>query len=172
LFLRGNPCAIVRSALCRPSDGQVGAFVHQPDISVGGNDPISGGLGKARPSEAVLWMKSRTLAKVTGPHHAEMGLKLAERGGKNATKRAVVAVARKLAVLLHRLWLNGEVFEPLRNSQKAMRAVASRVAIRTVELNRRVQVIATKSWRPTPTASVRREGDNQVAAPTKTRTPT
>ncbi len=31
------------------------------------------------------------------------GQKLAERGGKNAKKRAVVAVARKLAVLLHRL---------------------------------------------------------------------
>src|SRR6266849_6487060 len=51
------------------------------------------------------------------------GLKLAERGGKNAKKRAVVAVARKLAVLLHRLWVSGEVYEPLRNSQKAMRAV-------------------------------------------------
>jgi len=42
------------------------------------------------------------------------GLKLAERGGKNGKKRAVVAVARKLAVLLHRLWRTGEVFEPLR----------------------------------------------------------
>jgi len=42
----------------------------------------------------------------------------------NAKKRAVVAVARKLAVLLHRLWVSGEVYEPLRNSQKAMRAVA------------------------------------------------
>jgi transposase len=52
------------------------------------------------------------------------GRKLAERGGKNAKKRAVVAVARKLAVLLHRLWVSGEVYEPLRNSQKAMRAVA------------------------------------------------
>ena len=52
------------------------------------------------------------------------GRKLGERGGKNAKKRAVVAVARKLAVLLHRLWVNGEVYEPLRNSQKAMRAVA------------------------------------------------
>jgi transposase len=52
------------------------------------------------------------------------GLKLAERGAKNAKKRAVVAVARKLAVLLHRLWVSGEVCEPLRNSQKAMRAVA------------------------------------------------
>jgi transposase len=36
----------------------------------------------------------------------------------------VVAVARKLAVLLHRLWVSGEVYEPLRNSQKAMRAAA------------------------------------------------
>src|ERR1700730_13521009 len=43
------------------------------------------------------------------------GLKLAARGGKNAKKRAVVAVARKLAVLLHRLWVSGEVYEPLRN---------------------------------------------------------
>jgi len=31
-------------------------------------------------------------------------LALAARGGKNAKKRAVVAVARKLAVLLHKLW--------------------------------------------------------------------
>ena len=37
------------------------------------------------------------------------GRKLAERGGKNAKKRAVVAVARKLAILLHRLWVSGEV---------------------------------------------------------------
>src|SRR5271169_5379643 len=52
------------------------------------------------------------------------GLKLAERGGKNAKKRAVVAVARKLAILLHRLWVNGEVYEPLHNSQQAMSAAA------------------------------------------------
>jgi len=37
-------------------------------------------------------------------------------GGKRAKKRAVVAVARKLAVLLHALWSGGEVYEPLRNS--------------------------------------------------------
>ena len=41
------------------------------------------------------------------------GLALAERGGKNAKKRAKVAVARKLAVLLHRLWVTGEVYEPV-----------------------------------------------------------
>jgi transposase len=44
------------------------------------------------------------------------GLRLSERGGKNAKKRAVVAVARKLAVLLHHLWVSGEVYEPLRRT--------------------------------------------------------
>jgi transposase len=42
------------------------------------------------------------------------GLSLAARGRKNAKKRAVVAVARKLAVLLHRLWITGAAYEPLR----------------------------------------------------------
>jgi len=45
------------------------------------------------------------------------GLKLAERGGKAAKKRAAIAVARKLSVLLLRLWMTGEVYEPLRNSK-------------------------------------------------------
>ena len=40
------------------------------------------------------------------------GLKIAERGGKNARKRAKVAVARKLAVLLHHLWTTGEAYDP------------------------------------------------------------
>lgn len=44
------------------------------------------------------------------------GLKLAERGGKNAKKRALVAVARKLAVLLHKLWVSGAAYDPLHNS--------------------------------------------------------
>jgi transposase len=39
-------------------------------------------------------------------------------GGKNARKRAVVAVARKLAVLLHSLWTTGQTYEPLRNIQR------------------------------------------------------
>ena len=50
------------------------------------------------------------------------GSQLAGRGGKNARKRAIVAVARKLAVLLHHLWVTGEVYEPLKNSQGMARA--------------------------------------------------
>ena len=41
------------------------------------------------------------------------GLRLAERGGRAAKKRAIVAVARRLAVLLHRLWVTGEEYQPL-----------------------------------------------------------
>lgn len=41
------------------------------------------------------------------------GLELAERGAKTGKKRAVVAVARRLAVLLHHLWKTGEVYDPL-----------------------------------------------------------
>ncbi len=45
------------------------------------------------------------------------GEKLAARGGKSAKKRgAVVAVARKLSVLLHHLWVTGEAYDPLRNA--------------------------------------------------------
>jgi len=75
----------------------------------------------------------RTLL-VQGAHHIlgpfgedsdlrRWGLKLAERGGKNAKKRAVIAVARKLTVLLHHLWVSGEAYEPLHNQ----RAVELRV---------------------------------------------
>ena len=49
------------------------------------------------------------------------GEKIASRGGKNAKKRAAVAVARKLAVLLHSLWLSAEVYEPLRNTHRSRR---------------------------------------------------
>jgi transposase len=51
------------------------------------------------------------------------GLKLMARGGKKARKRAATAVARKLAVLLHHLWVSGEVYEPLRGCE-ASEAVA------------------------------------------------
>jgi transposase len=55
---------------------------------------------------------------ITGPFGPESdlrswGLRLAGSGSSRGKKRAVVAVARKLAVLLHRLWLTGEVYEPV-----------------------------------------------------------
>jgi len=53
------------------------------------------------------------------------GLKLAERGGKSGKKRAIIATARKLAVLLHHLWVSGEVYEPLYNSRRVIVAAAA-----------------------------------------------
>jgi len=66
---------------------------------------------------------------ILGPFGADSdlrswGLELAAHGGKNAKKRALVAVARKLAVLLHKLWLTGEVYEPL-HVRKASKTTAA-----------------------------------------------
>jgi len=47
------------------------------------------------------------------------GLRYAESGAGNAKKRAVVAVARRLAVLMLALWKSGEVYEPLRHAHAA-----------------------------------------------------
>jgi transposase len=66
---------------------------------------------------------------ILGPFGADSdlrrwGLKLAERGGKSGKKRAIIATARKLAVLLHRLWVSGEVYEPFHNGSRTMLATA------------------------------------------------
>lgn len=47
------------------------------------------------------------------------GEHISQHGGKIAKKRAIVAVARKLAVLLHRLWVTGEIYNPFYNSKTA-----------------------------------------------------
>jgi len=64
---------------------------------------------------------------VLGPFGPEtdlrrFGLRLAERGGKAAKKRAVVAVARKLAVLLHRLWVTGEAYVAVGHARQQQEA--------------------------------------------------
>jgi transposase len=46
------------------------------------------------------------------------GLEIGKRGGKNGKRRAKVAVARKLAVLMHRLWVTGEIYEPIGYGKK------------------------------------------------------
>lgn len=56
---------------------------------------------------------------ITGPFGTDctlrrFGLRLAVSGGKRAKKRAVIAVARRLAVMLHRILVTGEVYDPMR----------------------------------------------------------
>lgn len=53
------------------------------------------------------------------------GKALAARGGKNAKKRAAVAVARRLAVLLHRLWVTRGEYEPLRHAERRARSTSA-----------------------------------------------
>lgn len=61
------------------------------------------------------------------------GLKLAERGGKAAKKKAIVAVARKLAVLLLSLWKSGEDYDPDRiKNRREKVSEALRVPAETV----------------------------------------
>jgi transposase len=52
------------------------------------------------------------------------GMAIGARGGKNARKRAAVAVARKLAVLLHRLWVSEEDYVPLYNTSQKFKKAA------------------------------------------------
>ena len=63
---------------------------------------------------------------ILGPFGPECDLRrfgdaISARGGKNAKKRAVVAVARKLAVLLHRLWVTGADYDPDRQLKRRSR---------------------------------------------------
>lgn len=67
---------------------------------------------------------------ILGPHGEDCDLRrygerISSRGGKIAKRKAVVAVARKLAVLLHRLWATGEAYEPLRVTQQRGEVVAA-----------------------------------------------
>ena len=55
---------------------------------------------------------------------------LAARGKKRAKRRAVVAVARKLAVVLHAMWRNNEAWKPFRNGEPAETTVATAAAAR------------------------------------------
>ncbi len=56
------------------------------------------------------------------------GLAKMQHGGKNAKRRTIVAVARKLGVLLHRLWVTGEVYDPLYN-RKAVEAAQAKARV-------------------------------------------
>jgi transposase len=89
--------------------------------------PASRSSGNSRPQLPITKQGDRLLRRllvqashyILGPFGQDsdlrsFGLELSQRGGKSGKKRAVVAVARKLAVLLHRLWVSGEDYKPHR----------------------------------------------------------
>lgn len=94
--------------------------------------PSQNQSGESDPQQRISKRGDETLRKllVQGAHYVlgpfaqdsdlrRHGEKIARRGGKNAKRRAVVAAARKLSVLLHRLWITGEAYEPLYNAGRA-----------------------------------------------------
>ena len=97
--------------------------------------PVQRDSGQRRPElgiskggdRFVRWLLVQAAHYILGPFGPDsdlrrFGMRLAARGAKAAKKKAVVAVARKLAVLLHRLWLSGEVYEPLGYRSEQMQA--------------------------------------------------
>jgi transposase len=94
----------------RPRQADSGSLSPQLRITKAGDDHLR-------------WLLVTAAHYILGPFGPDTdlrrwGLALCEKGGKSGKKRAVVAVARKLAVLLLRLWQTGEIYEPLRNANK------------------------------------------------------
>jgi transposase len=96
--------------------------------------PASDRSGESDPQKRISKEGDEMLRKllVSGAHYVlgpfgsdsdlrRHGQKIASRGGKNAKKRAVVATARKLSVLLHSLWVSGELYDPLRKTHRRQR---------------------------------------------------
>ena len=106
--------------------GDKGRFHHSRDVGCylglrpkrhqsGSRDPELGITKRGnRYMRSILVQCSQHILRTISADSAlkRWGLKLAGRNGRNAKKRAVVAVARKLAVLLHRLWVTQERFDP------------------------------------------------------------
>jgi transposase len=119
----GEPTRFKKSRL-------VGAFLGlRPRLDQSGKTDRQLGITKAG-DKALRRLLVQAAHYTLGPFGPESdlrnwGLQMAARGGAAAKKRAVVAVARKMAVLMHRLWITGEVYEPLRQThRRAARAVA------------------------------------------------
>ena len=90
----------------RPKKQQSGA--HDPELRISKTgDPFV---------RRMLVQAAQYILGHYGPDTAlrRFGERLVARGGRAARKKAAVAVARKLAVLLHRLWVTGERYERLR----------------------------------------------------------
>ena len=89
------------------------------------------------------------------------GLRLAARagGGRAAKKRAVIAVARKLAVLLHRLWVTNEDYVPVGYREQSRRQAAKRKEGRRQQACNEAQPQAASDERPAQNAAESHEGE-------------
>jgi transposase len=86
----------------RPRQKQSGDYDPQCRITKTGNTYL----------RSLLIQSAHYILGRFGPDSAlrRWGLKLAAPGGRRGKKRALVAVARKLAVILHRMWRTGQLY--------------------------------------------------------------
>jgi transposase len=98
----------------RPSQSQSGESDPQRRISKAGDTYL----------RSLLVQSAQYILGRFGPDSAlrRWGLKLASSGGKRGKKRAIVAVARKLAVLLHSMWRSRQPFQPFPQTEAAAAA--------------------------------------------------
>lgn len=99
------------------SNRSAGAFLGlRPGQSQSGDSDPQRRISKAGDGylRSLLVQSAQYILSRLGPDSAlrRWGLKLAASGGKRGKKRAIVAVARKLAVLLHSMWRSGQRFQP------------------------------------------------------------
>jgi transposase len=108
----------------------VGPFLGlQPKQRDSGNHQPQLGISKAgdRLLRTLLVQAAHCMLRKGAPESdlRMWGLKKTEKGGKNAKRRALVGMARKLGVLLHRLWVTGEVYDPLYNRKQRVMGQAA-----------------------------------------------
>lgn len=93
--------------------------------------PARAESGQSRPELRITKQGDRHLRRllvqcghyILGPFGEDCDLRrygeaIRQRGGRWAKKKAAIAVARKLSVLLHRLWIGATPYEPLYQSHK------------------------------------------------------
>jgi transposase len=112
---------------------KVGSYVGLVSkLSQSGDRNPQGGITKAG-DKLLRRLLVQCAHYILGPYGEDsdlrrFGLKLAERGGKNAKKRAAVAVARRLAVMMHHLWANGVAYDPLYHANQSVNRVLEKEA--------------------------------------------
>ncbi len=88
---------------CGPNSGRAARAIPQLGISKSGDAYLRKLLVQCSHHILGHWGRDSALR--------QWGLAKSE-GGRKSTLRAIVAVARKLSVLLHRLWVSGEFYKP------------------------------------------------------------
>jgi len=117
-----------------PKSRTVGSYVGlRPKQDQSGDRDVPLGITKAG-SSLLRRLLLQCAHYMLGPFGTDSDLRrygerIAARGGKVAKRKAVVAVARKLAVLLHRMWVTGEVYDPLRVSRQRGEVAEETVAV-------------------------------------------